>query len=502
MGHNDKQGSSLILDKNGKHFNFPQDEIAQSGQKTLTDFDSVSISQVLFGGQQKARSRREIYEIYINMMGDPIINQALNLHITQSLGGHETTSEVLFIEAKPEATNNERKMVEQIRDDLSELLNNDIYQVALWAATFGDAYTRIYCKEKQGVVRLETSDFFMPAFIQPFEIGGKTVGYQINIDQKIESLTPLQLARFDMPRMGFSPQYRMQYNYQIQSILEDDLDKHHPIPANVSGSFLEAAERPFYDLQAAILGLNSGRILDSLRESIMALNMANMTKEQQDKALNGILSLLKSGKKRAEEAIKSNKPMMEKITHVIPTYDEKQLYTIDAGGSLNSNTNSYTVDDVMFHAKRLAGALGIDLSMLGFAELLSGGLGDGGFFRVSAQAGQRAILIRRGAAGWVNHIIDVHCQMKYGGIFEDAHRPYEVVFVGATSALERENQETRERKIGASVSLLQILAMQKEQGFDAETSAQFLKEQCGLDEEDAKVYAKSVEAKDAQETEQ
>lgn len=41
------------------------------------------------------------------------------------------------------------------------------------------------------------------------------------------------------------------------------------------------------------------------------------------------------------------------------------------------------------HLKRGMGALGLDLSLLGWMEMISGGLGDGGAFHTSAQVGQQ-----------------------------------------------------------------------------------------------------------------
>lgn len=486
---------SPILNAKGEHFDTHTTAISDAARRVFTDMDAVSVSQVLSALEMPARSRVEIYEQYMYMMGDPIIGQALNLHVTQSLGGHETTGDVLFIEAKPDAGANEQKIVAQIRDDLSEILNERVYQIALWGCAFGDSYSRLYGEKGKGVVHIELSDFYLPAFVQPFELAGKTVGYQISIDRDLQVLNAMQLARLKMPRMGFVPQHRMQYNYLIQSITEDDLSKHKPIPSNIGGSFCEMAEKPFFLLQSALLGLSSGRILDSIRESFIGLNMENMTKEQQAQFFNRFSAMLKNSKKRAADALERKSPILEKIIHLLPTWNEKQLYTIDAGGSsASTSANVYTVDDVMFYAKMLAGALGLDLSMLGFADLLSGGLGDGGFFRVSAQGGQRARLIRQGVTGWVNHVIDVHCQHRYGGIFDAGKRPYEIVFNGATSALERENQETRERKAGASATVVQVIGMLKEQGADAETAAHFMKEQMGMDEEDAKIYAQMVEA--------
>lgn len=488
-------GKSSILNVKGEHFTLPENDINQAAQITLTDMDSVSVSQVLNSMEQPARSRAEIYQRYLYMLGDPIVGQALNLHVTQSLGGHETTGEVIFIEAKPNLSNNERKLVEEIQIDLSELLNCNAYQMALWGSTFGDSYARLFSEQKRGITHIEVSEFYLPTYIQSFEKYGNTVGYRINIENKIYTLSAMQLSRLKMPRMGFTPQYRMQYNYALQSLIVDDLAQHKPIPANIGGSFLEIAEKPFFLLQTALLGLSSARILDNIRENMMGLNMKDMTAEQQKMFFNRLTKILKFSKERAQNAIAQNKPILEKTTHIFPMWDEKQLVSIDANGAMNSgNTTAYNIDDVMFYAKMLSGALGIDLSMLGFADLLSGGLGDGGFFRVSAQAGQKAILLRQGVSGWVNHVIDVHCMTKYGWIFPTGKRPYEIVFSGATSALERENQETRERKNGAAAVALQNFATLKDLGFDENAIALFAKDQMGYDEDDARIYAKSLAA--------
>jgi hypothetical protein len=57
-----------------------------------------------------------------------------------------------------------------------------------------------------------------------------------------------------------------------------------------------------------------------------------------------------------------------------------------ANGGAPGRAATISIEDVMLHARMLAGALGVDLSMLVFADQLSGGAWRGGFFRVSAQA--------------------------------------------------------------------------------------------------------------------
>lgn len=494
------KAKSSILNANGLDFlDYPDTEIKQSSRIAFTDMDTITVSQVLSSAEMPSRNRIEIYQQYLYMLSDPIISSAFNLHITQSLGGHETTGDVIFLEAKPNIGKNELGMLEEIRKDLLDLINENAYRIALWGIAFGDSYARLYSSPKKGVEYIEVSDFYLPIFVQSFELGGNTAGYQVSIEDKKITMSPMQLSRLKMPRMGFTPQFRMQYNYLLQSLKEDDLSKHKPIPSTIGGSFCENAEKPFFLLQSALLGMSSGRILDSIRENFIGLNMADMTTDQQKMFFNRLSHLLQSSKKKAEQAIKEKKPIVEKILHILPTWNEKQLYSIDAGGQSINNAQSYTTDDVMFYAKLLAGSLGLDLSLLGFSDILSGGLGDGGFFRISAQSGQRARLIRQAVTGWVNHIIDVHCQQKYGGIFERGNRPYEVVFNGATSALEAENQATRERKSMASATVMQVISMLKEQGADIKTAEHFIKEQMGLDEEDAKIYAQLMQSGQADE---
>lgn len=489
---------SVLVDTFGNNMDMPEaSEIERIGDRANTLVDAVSVSQILSSMDMPARSRWQIYDRYQYMIGDPIINAALNLHVTQALGGHETSGDVVFLDKKPDISPAEEDLVDDIQNNLMPLLNRIAYPVCFNGAGYGDAYGRIYTDQKLGVINIDAGDFYLPPLVQPFEKGGRTVGFQVSVENKtLVSLTAMQMARMKMPRMSFLPQTRVQYNHWLQMVEEDDLNLVKPLPSTVGGSFCEAAEKPFFLLQAALTGLSSSRILDSMRETMLGLNMTDMSKDQQDKFFNRIAMMLKESKKRATDAINKNKPVVENIFHLIPTWQEKQLYSIDAGGSKNAQTNSYNVDDVMFYAKMLAGALGLDLSLLGFSELLSGGLGDGGFFRISAQAGMRNRMIRQAYTGFCNHVIDVHCQTKYKGVFAEGKRPYDVLFIGATGALEREQQETRERKVMAASTVMQVIQQLKENGATIEIAEHFLKEQMGFDEDDAKIYAQMVGASD------
>lgn len=197
-------------------------------------------------------------------------------------------------------------------------------------------------------------------------------------------------------------------------LTEDEIDNLPLMPSSAGGSFLDAAEGPYDNLYAALVSLVGQRVLDSIDETMFAVNMDGTTKQQQKSFLVNFVKILKASKKRADDAVKRGKPVLERIFHLIPTWGEKQLTAINgtgANGAGRGPNGNISVEDVMLYAKLLGGTLGIDLSMLGFSELLSGGLGDGGFFRTSAQAAERSRLLRVGLTEFYNTIIDVHASI-------------------------------------------------------------------------------------------
>ena len=484
------QTKSIILDLNGNQFDISSQQLIDAGARSWADMDSITISQSLSADSRSVETRQQIYDNYSFMSGSPIIATALNLHVTQSLGAHENTSEVFFIESKPEATKEEIKYINELRDNLSPMLNAMAYEITYNATVYGDAYARIYGRPKDGILSIvHNADFNTPNIIA-MERGGKTVGYLMALEQGNNNLTPMsnkQIARLRLQRMGSVPQQRMLYNAWQTNVCEDDPDKHLPLPSLVGGSFLQDAGGPFYMLQNALFGLNSSRILDSVRESMISANMSNMNKAQQDHFMNNLYSILKNSADYVNEAVRSGKPISRRFTHLMPVFDEKQLVQVDHSLSGSGNASVYNLDDVMFYARVLAAVLGHDLSMLGFSDQLSGGLGDGGFYRVSAQAALRSIFIRSGFTAFVDHCIDVHMQLKYGGTFYK--RPYQITFIGAQTAMEKEKQDVQERRSMSAGNILSVLRELNEQNFSETSMINFMKDQLQMDEPDAELYA-------------
>lgn len=466
-----------------------RDLFATDTAAKINDFDygwdGVTVSMLLGSGRRAARTRAAHYEKLHYMAGDPIISTALRLHVTQALGGHETTGQTVFIEKKSGINADGAKLADAINRDLSGLFNRVAHTSAFNAAAFGDSYARIYAKEKLGVLDLYTDEMVYPPLVQPYEQGNKTVGYTISTGSKFtEKLTIKQLARLKMPRLLYTAQTSVMEKSMRAAMVEDDLDRLPILPALAGGSFLEGAEEPYDNLTASLTGLVGQRVLNSINESMIGVNMESMTAEQRQQFMSSLRKMLTESKARAEQAVKEGKPLLERLYHLMPTFGDKQLVRVD-GFNSGIGGNNITTEDVFLHARMLAGALGIDLAMLGFADQMAGGLGEGGFFRVSAQAAERSRIIRTALCTFFDDIVDVHTLHKYGFVLPDGERPYRINFYGSISALESEKQRTKEAAYNTAATLVGVLANLQEIGLQQRPARYILSKIIELDEADA-----------------
>ena len=475
-----KQG--LISRIFGRHK--PEQVAQQITSSTAIEFGSIpsSVSSMIATSGRVMRSRDQLYSKWAQMEAHPIIPPALQLLSTAALGGHETSGQIVFIEATPEAEKDKKTkaMVDRISKELTPLFNKVAFQLTYTSAAFGDAYARINTRPKEGVVDLYIGELLRPPMVQPFDRAGKTQGYIVYAGQDMfEKFDALQIARMKLPRFSYLPQHGDIQKGYFSTLTKDDPDDWLLMPDSVGGSLLIPAEQSFDNLNSALLGLMGQRWLDSIDEQVLTANMDSMTVEQQKRYMTNITNMLKNSHEIAQQAIRENRPIMERIRHIIPVFGEKQLLTVQ-GTTSAPRASSIQIDDVMLHAKLLSGALGVDLSMLGFADQLSGGLGEGGFFRVSAQAAERGRILRVALAETFNHIVDVHMIKQGKDTFDPNNRPYAINFYGNISALESERQRTRLDAMSSGSTLVQTMQQLKELGANKEIMQTFLSAPCYL----------------------
>lgn len=465
-------------------------EITQS-DLALYGVGSTTVASLLQSGSRTARTRQAIYDKWSQMESDPIVSTALKILVTSALGGHETSGDIIFLEGNPDLSKNDKQQyfIDEIKAELLPLFNKVAFTSGYLASAFGDSYVRVHSTAKTGIQDLYIGELVRPTLVQPFERGSRTVGYAITTGERnFERLDGLQMARMMMPRTQWIPQTGVIEKSLRYRLSIDDVDQLDLMPGVVGGGFMYSAETPYDHLASSLVGLVGQRWMDSIDEKILTANLQDMTADQQKTFLSSVADMLKKSKKIAENAVKRNRPVLERITHIMPVFGEKQLTQI-SGGMGGQRSSNISIEDIMLHARLLSGAFGVDLSMLGFADQLSGGLGDGGFFRTSAQIGESSRIIRTAQSDFFNSIIDIHTYKKYGFVFEKHKRPFSINFYGSISALEAEKQRTKAESMNGGLMLIQAIQQFKDTGATRPMMKQFLTQTMMLDEAVAELYS-------------
>lgn len=455
--------------------------------------DGVS-SQILMGTPGAVgRVRQVIYQGYTDMLADGLVAQALHIHVTAALGGHEAKGQLLFIEAKPNATDAQKAECEDMQRRLGAMLDKALPTVGFNAVSYGDGYARPYGKAGVGLVSLVCGDLVLPPLIQPYERAGRTVAYMVATGPKQqERMNIAQIARMKMPRMSYVAQPRSEEKAVKTNLLEDEIERLLALPAEVGGSFLAGLEDDFSAYRRASKGLVAQRVKASIDETYYAVNLTNTPPAQQKRFLGMLQRIAERTAKFYQDMAESGTYWFGKLTHFLPVSSEKQVVELRSNTAQANGPTNITIDDVMYHAKKVAGGLGMDITMLGFADLMSGGLGEGGFLRNSIQMAERSRLFRVAATEFVDHLLSLDRYYATGKTYDDSNRFWQVAFTGGISAQQAEAAKTKSDQIGAASMLVAAMAQAKELGLSVGSMLTMLKSQFGLDEAEATAYAKDL----------
>lgn len=446
------------------------------------------------------RTRKQIYTQWQVMQADPQIAEALSLHVTAALGGHETTGEVIFItpheriRGKGVRAKKLREQVEREARRMTPLINRMAFSLARQAIGYGDSYARIYSHKQQGVVDLINDQYTQPPLIQAFEQGGRTVGFfALEMDDwtnVLAKLTPLQMLRVKMPRVEYVPQAPLGQWLKAR-LLEYDVQADMPVlPAAVGGSFLYPVEGAWRDAMLNLLALNNQQIADSVKQAFLTVDMEGMPPDQQKRYKAGLVQMLQNYRDRIKAAFEGGEEIFGTNYHVLPTWGSKQ--TITPLGDLSQRVAPLNDSTLMLNLRRVAGGLGMDLSLMGWADMLAGGLGDGASFHTSAQIMRRSMLIRQALIDSFNDLMALHFALRYQAYFYDGEYPWQFDFYSDQSAAATEALTNKQTRINTAMLKVQMLQMLHELGLPKEATQLILENDAGEDFESAKKLAESL----------
>ncbi len=402
------------------------------------------------------------YAVFQAMGADPTIDSALKMHLSHSLSATPDTNEIVSIES---TSDKDDPITIDLRNTFKDIINKNCHSWAYNASLYGVWYCRIYGRQGVGVELVRSDYYTHPRFMRAYEKAGNLVGFssawQRNFKEgHVSLMPPWSFVPFKIPYWNVESAIEpFRADGREMDIANDDMTLDGIVESlNYGQSLIETSFGPWLDLQEAILSLNMSRKNAARMERMVGVNTGKLSAVQAAEYLKSISNNInRIQKNRAEQSLKRGF-VQTIINHLIPIWgDGKGRLEIS---TIEGNPNIDGLADVDFHIKRLGSALGIDPSLLGFGELLSGGMGDGGFFRLSILAATRAALLRRAVLSGLETLFDIHIAYKFGKVFLPGEKPWRIMFNSVSSALDREQQENRESRAnlaGMMATLIQTL---------------------------------------------
>ncbi|EKG1409437.1 phage portal protein [Escherichia coli] len=414
--------------------------------------DSISLSAELPG------ERLQKYNILETMAKSPTISTALNIHIAHALAPSKKTGQAFILSPKDGSNAEAVSRCEELTADLGVMINDGLPSWAMIMAIFGVSYVRPYAEQGRGITGIESSYYTLPHFVQEFYRGSQLVGFSGDYILDTHSLRRVITEPWNLVSMKnpyWTPQHKVipvSYGTKGYSLLSDQADKPLMETQNYGTSFLEYSYEPYLNLCASLAALKSTRNNAAKIDRLIALTTNTLDPVNAANYTRGVSQALKRHSDLvAQRSINAN-AIPTVLNHLIPVMgDGKNGITIDTQ-SIPADISG--IEDVMFHLRQLAASLGIDATMLGWADQMSGGLGEGGWQQTAIQAALRANWIRQAAQRTIYRLLDIHLAYKYGKVYTETNRPYDVQFNSMNTAI----QEEENRELDARANFVAVIS--------------------------------------------
>lgn len=456
--------------------------------------------------ENKKRTRKEIYTKWEQMLKFAPVAEGIGIHVMAALGGDTHTGQQIFITPSERLRGKDlgasekaqlKKLEARIKP-IETIVNKYITKLCSEGISFGDSYARVYGKKGIGVTDLLSNEYTYSPQIQVFEQGSKTVAYFAlnpkNWSKVITKLNATQMVRMKLPRILNVPQFDPVEASLISQMLEGDDPEELPIlPAQVGGSFLYAIEKAYDDVILALTTMNSQQVADAVNQMFLTINMSSMPPAQREAYIRGLEGLISEHEKFVKSAMEGGEGIWNTKYHVLPTWDEKQILN-PVGDIKGQRTSPINIETFMINVRLLMGGIGLDPSLVGWADMLSGGLGDGAAFHTSSQIMRRSMYIRQSALQLVNEIMHIDWGYCYNEQFESGELdfPWQVEFSSTQSAAVTEENTNKQTQMSTSLLKIQVVTALKESYLSEETMQYILEKDAGFNYDDACRIAKDI----------
>ena len=400
------------------------------------------------------------YKIYQEMSEDSTINSAIEQHLGYALSRDSETGLALYLEAKDPK---DQPAIDILNKEVMTKINDGIMSWSYPTAIFGVNYVRPHVEEGKGIIGFESNYYTLPSQIREYERAGNLAGFTSESLKKRSNGEAVRLAEawalvaikipLWHPNMNQEP---VNYSGEHYSLYDDIYWKTPIETQNYGTSLLHGCYESYQNLRNSMQSLLASRRNASIIDRFISVSTDNLDSARAAEYINLVSNQLKNDQFLAEQ--KMNK------TGVSPTIWNRIIPVMNGGAKQGINIDVQTtspdiqhIEDIMFHIKRLCGSLGIDYSMLGWGDQMSGGLGDGGFFRTAIQAALRANLIRTAVTHFAMRCIDIHTIYRDGKVWTEGNEPYVVRFNSLNTAIEQEQLTNKENSANYATLVASVL---------------------------------------------
>lgn len=495
--------TSQLSDQQQAHLNDASQESMAIMQDAINPFSLGTFE----GKENKKRTRIEIYTKWEKMLRFAPIAEAMGIHVAAALGGDATTSQQVFItpaarlrDSKQGGVNKAQlEQLEKRIKPMEALINRYIVKICRDGIGFGDGYARVYGKKGGGITDLLANEYTYPPLVQAYEQVNKTVAFQVldykNWQKTISKLNMVQMLRLKMPRITHVPQYSASDNFYIMKTLQvDDMENAPIIPAYVGGSFCADVEQFYDNIILCLSVMNSQQIADAVNQVFISINMSAMPPMQRDAYKNGLEKMMRSHEEYVRDALEGGDAIWNTKYHFLPTNNEKQVLN-PLGDIKGQRTSPINTETLMINIRLLMGGLGLDPSMVGWADMLTGGIGDGGAFHTSSQIMRRSMMLRQATTQFVNQILALDWGYAYNEEFKnELDYPWQIEYYSDQSAAMTESITNQQQRLSNLMLKAQAIAALKELGLSVDVVARLLERDGGMDYDEALSLAKDLAA--------
>lgn len=461
-GHDDGDNISNVIATGGG-----RNVVSRTLMPTVIDDQGTGLSSAgdtVSAGTTLPTDRLERYTRFDQMARSPTLSAALNIHVSHALAQDKKSGMCFNLAPLDPGDKETANRCSEIINDIGEMLNTGLPSWALNMAIFGVSYIRPYAQDRKGITSLESSYYTLPHLITEYERGGELAAF--SGDYFVDPTTnqrvlakPWELVSMKVPYWTPDINNRpMNTGTMGYSLLGDPSQRALIETQNYGTSFLEYSYEAYVNLCDALLALKATRNNAAKIDRLIALTTSNLDPVNAAAYTRNVGQSLKRSAEEISRNSRNGNRQPTVFNHLIPIMgDGKGAITMDTQ-MIPADING--IEDVMFYLRQLCSTVGTDSTMLGWADQMAGGLGEGGWQQTAIQSAQRSFWIRQAASTSLYRIFDIHCAYKYGKVYQQNQRPFRIEFNSVNTALQAEanrEQESRANYVSVVVSILDAI---------------------------------------------